>query len=135
MRSAVPTLSSAPKVDDFKPPEPTQNDPYPGYYQLPSGNWAAYDPDYYKSFYNKWKKQYDAHVRALERGERGFEDYDADVAGEVDAAAEMERAKVEVQELEERKALTKGGQDESDKPRMNIQVRFLHCRSPEKNVL
>lgn len=70
-------------------------------------------------------------MRSLERGERGFEDYDEDAAGEVDAAAEMERAKVQVKELEERKALTKGDQDELDKPRMNIQAccyeRFL-CR-------
>lgn len=37
---------------DFVPPAPTPDDPYPGYYQLPSGQWAAYDPDYYHSFFN-----------------------------------------------------------------------------------
>lgn len=61
-------------------------------------------------------------MRSLERGARGFEDYDADAAGEVDAAAEMERAKVEVKELEERKALTNGAQGEAAAPRMNVQV-------------
>ena len=50
---AVPPTSiiSAPAVADYVPPEPTSNDPYPGYYQLPSGAWAAYDPDYYHSFF------------------------------------------------------------------------------------
>lgn len=46
-----PSISSAPVAPDFIPPEPTANDPYPGYYQLPSGEWRAYDPDYYHSFF------------------------------------------------------------------------------------
>lgn len=40
-------ISSAPAVSDFVPPAPTPTDPYPGYYQLPSGAWAAHDPTYY----------------------------------------------------------------------------------------
>ena len=103
----LPSVSSAPKVDDFVPPEPTPTDPYPGYYLLPSGTWAAYDPGYYQKFYKKWQAEYDAHVRALEKGQvRGFEDMDESQMGEVDAAAEMERAKVEVKLREERKALS-----------------------------
>ena len=74
---------------------------------LPSGSWAAYDPGYYKKFYDKWKREYDAHVRALEKGiEKGFEAVEKEGAQEVNAAEEMERAKVEIQEREERKALT-----------------------------
>ncbi|ORX35020.1 mitotic checkpoint regulator, MAD2B-interacting-domain-containing protein [Kockovaella imperatae] len=46
-------ITSAPSVPDFVPPEPTLNDPYPGYYQLPSGQWAAYDEEYYTSFFSK----------------------------------------------------------------------------------
>nr|XP_019048241.1 hypothetical protein I302_02009 [Kwoniella bestiolae CBS 10118]OCF27171.1 hypothetical protein I302_02009 [Kwoniella bestiolae CBS 10118] len=47
-----PTLiSSAPLAPDYIPPAPTPNDPYPGYYQLPSGEWRAYDPAYYASFF------------------------------------------------------------------------------------
>ncbi|KAF8758908.1 Mitotic checkpoint regulator, MAD2B-interacting [Rhizoctonia solani] len=42
------TLMSAPEVKDFEPPVPTLFDPYPGYYQLPSGEWAMHDPKYYK---------------------------------------------------------------------------------------
>lgn len=50
--SAVPkNVSAAPPVADFVPPPPTASDPYPGYYQLPSGQWAAYDPEYYSSFF------------------------------------------------------------------------------------
>jgi proline-rich protein PRCC len=134
-KSAIPSVksfgsvSSAPKVEVFVPPEPTQQDEYPGYYKLPSGDWAAYDTSYYKKYYDKWKKEYDSHVRALEKGTRGFEDYDQDRAAEVNAAAEMERAKVEVKEREERKALTTGeaGADAA-KPNMNVQVGFVDTR-------
>lgn len=45
------SISSAPTVADFVPPEPTAEDPYPGYYQLPSGQWAAHDPEYYHRFF------------------------------------------------------------------------------------
>ncbi|KAL1761770.1 mitotic checkpoint regulator, MAD2B-interacting-domain-containing protein [Schizophyllum commune] len=92
----VPSRSAAPEIPTFQPPEPTPTDPYPGYYQLPSGKWEAHDPAYYQKFYKKWQAEYDAHVRALEKGQvRGFEDMDESQMGEVDAAAEMERAKVE----------------------------------------
>lgn len=108
------------------PPEPTQTDPYPGYYLLPSGSWAAYDPAYYKKFYDKWKKEYDAHVRALEKGiEKGFEGADAEDTTEVNALSEMERAKKEIQEREERKALTMAGDEVPAAPKMNIKVRRL----------
>lgn len=36
---------------DFTPPEPSINDPYPGFYQRPSGEWAAYDASYYESYW------------------------------------------------------------------------------------
>ena len=116
-------LSAAPKVDDFTPPEPTPTDPYPGYYLLPSGSWAAYEPAYYKSFYKKWQDEYNAHVRALEKGKvKGFEDLEASEAQEVDAAKEMEKAKKEIQEREEKKALTRGAGKGLEAPRMNIKV-------------
>jgi proline-rich protein PRCC len=34
------------------PPAPTPDDPYPGYYQLPGGEWAAYEPEFYHSFFS-----------------------------------------------------------------------------------
>ena len=89
----------------------------------PTGAWAAYDPDYYKKFYDKWKKEYDDHVRALEKGAgKGFEDLETEGAQEVNALSEMERAKKEIQEREERKALTTGGAEVPAAPKMNIKV-------------
>ena len=97
-------ISSAPKVEEFIPPEPTPSDPYPGYYQLPSGSWAQYDTDYYQKFYNKWKAEYDAQVRALEKGvEKGFEGVEEANTPEVNARLEMEKAQREIQEREEQK--------------------------------
>jgi proline-rich protein PRCC len=117
------TFSSAPKVEEFTPPEPTPTDPYPGYYLLPSGSWAAYDPTYYRSFYNKWEKEYNAHVRALEKGKlKGFEDLETTDTRDVNAQQEMEKAKREIQEREQRKAVTHGAGGPPAAPRMNIKV-------------
>ncbi|KAH9981166.1 mitotic checkpoint regulator, MAD2B-interacting-domain-containing protein [Lactifluus volemus] len=113
-------VSSAPKIEDYTPPEPTPDDPYPGYYQLPSGTWAAYDSSYYQQFYNKWKADYDRQVRALEKKEKGFEGADADDTQEINALREMEKAKQEIQEREERKSLTTGAGEGPEAPRMNI---------------
>ncbi|KAJ7063335.1 mitotic checkpoint regulator, MAD2B-interacting-domain-containing protein [Mycena amicta] len=104
-----PSVSSAPAIPKFEPPEPSPTDPYPGYYTLPSGAWAAYDPAYYAKFAKKWQAEYDAHVRALEKGRvKGFEELDKADVEEIDAAKEMEKAKKEVQEREARKAITAG---------------------------
>jgi proline-rich protein PRCC len=117
------SISSAPKVDEYVPPEPTPDDPYPGYYQLPSGSWVAYDAAYYQQFYKKWKADYDRSVRALETKEKGFEAADADDTQEIDAMREMEKAKKEIQDREEKKALTQGAGGEPAAPRMNVKVR------------
>lgn len=110
-------------MEDFVPPEPTAEDPYPGYYMTSAGTWAAYDSGYYKKFYDKWKKEYDDHVRSLEKGAgKGFENLETEGAREVNALSEMERAKKEIQEREERKALTTGGADVAAAPKMNIKV-------------
>lgn len=119
----LPSVTSAPKVDDFLPPEPTQTDPYPGYYVLPSGKWAAYDTEYYQKFYKKWKADYDAHVRALEKNmEKGFEGAETGETQEVNAMREIEKAKVEIKEREEKKALTQGADGAPAAPKMNIKV-------------
>ncbi len=122
------SISSAPKIDEYIPPEPTPNDPYPGYYQLPSGTWAAYDSTYYQHFYSKWKADYDREVRALETKTKGFEDADADDTQEINALREMEKAKKEIQEREEKKALTQGAGGEPVAPRMNVKVRSPRSR-------
>ncbi|CAL1704566.1 unnamed protein product [Somion occarium] len=129
-------ISSAPKVEEFAPPEPTKEDLYPGYYMLPTGAWAAYDPQYYKSFYDKWKREYDAHVRALEKGiEKGFEAVEREGAREVNAAKEMERAKIEIQEREERKALTTAAGEAAAAPKMNIKGAALSGRARTRHQL
>jgi len=120
---SLPSASSAPALPSFEPPEPTQTDPYPGYYQLPSGTWAAYDTEYYGKFMKKWQDEYNAHVRALEKGAvKGFEGLEAAVVGEVDAMKEMERAKKEIQEREEKKAITMGAGGAPAAPRMTMTV-------------
>lgn len=133
---SIPTLSSAPSVPTFERPEPTPQDPYPGYYQLPSGQWAAYEPEYYEKFRRKWQSDYDAYVRDLEKGvQKGFEGYEEN-ASEVDAMKEMQKAKVEIKEREERKALTKGATGPAAEPNMTLTVSylfvfFISCSPPE----
>jgi len=115
--TSVASVSSAPKVEEFTPPEPTPTDPYPGYYMLPSGSWAAYDNAYYLRFRAKWQKDYDDYVRKLEKGATTVETADAQ---EVDLQQEMEKSKKELKEREDRKAITKDKDGEPDKPRMNV---------------
>lgn len=122
----LPNSSSAPAIPTFEPPEPTPTDAYPGYYQLPSGGWAAYDPAYYNKFANKWQEEYNAHVRALEKGAvKGFEALEDSAVDEFNAMKEMERAKKEIQEREERKAITMGAGGGPVAPRMTINVCFI----------
>lgn len=131
-----PSVTSAPKVDDFLPPEPTPTDPYPGYYMLPSGKWAAYDTEYYQQFYKKWKADYDAHVRALEKNmEKGFEGAETGETHEVNAMREMEKAKVEIKEREEKKALTQGADGAPAAPKMNIKGAKLGGRARSRHQL
>lgn len=120
------SITSAPEVVEFKPPTPTPQDPYPGYYLLPSGAWAAHDPDYYNVFLKKWKKEYDDQVRALEKGAiKGFEGSE-ESAEEVNMVTEMEKARREIQERESRKAVTTDATGEPAKPRMNIDVSWRY---------
>lgn len=124
--SILTTVSAAPELPTFEPPEPTPTDPYPGYYQLPSGSWAAYDLEYYNKFMKKWEQEYNAHVRALEKGTmKGFEGLQDAAVEEIDALKEMEKAKKEVQEREAKKAITQGAGGAPAAPKMNINVRFF----------
>jgi len=116
-----PSLSSAPALPEFTPPEPTPYDAYPGYYQLPSGAWAMHDAEYYAKFTKKWQAEYAAHVRALEKGTvKGFEGAEDAPMQEVDPIKEMEKAKIEVKEREDRKALTMGASGPPPEPKMKM---------------
>ncbi|EJD02286.1 uncharacterized protein FOMMEDRAFT_168783 [Fomitiporia mediterranea MF3/22] len=108
-------ISSAPKIEEFRPPSPKINDPYPGYYQLPSGSWAMHDPTYYKTYSNRWQKDYEAQIRAYERGEKGFEGAGAngEDATEVNAEQLADAARAA---REEKKAITEKAGSETDRP-------------------
>jgi proline-rich protein PRCC len=124
--SSLSLLSAAPSLPTFEPPEPSETDPYPGYYQLPSGVWAAHDPEYYAKFMNKWEHEYTSQLRALEKGTiKGFEGLADAPVEEIDALKEMEKAKKEIQEREEKKAVTRGAEGGPVAPKMNINVRCI----------
>ena len=95
------SISSAPTVADFIPPQPTANDPYPGYYQTPSGEWAAYDQDYYHTFFPAQTQE------ELEQGDgrvgRHWEEFNSKGADFIDiyVSKGLEEARIE----RERKAL------------------------------
>ncbi|KAF9564609.1 hypothetical protein CPC08DRAFT_741341 [Agrocybe pediades] len=115
------SVSAAPELPTYEPPEPTPTDPYPGYYQLPSGAWAMYDVEYYNKFMKKWEQEYNAQVRALEKGTiKGFEGLQDAPVEEIDALKEMEKAKKEIQEREAKKAITQGAGGAPAAPKMNI---------------
>ncbi|EIM90074.1 uncharacterized protein STEHIDRAFT_166335 [Stereum hirsutum FP-91666 SS1] len=137
IKFTLPSVSSAPDIDEFVPPEPTPTDPYPGYYQLPSGTWAAHDPAYYQKFYDKWKRDYDAQVRAMEKNPaKGFEGADGDDTTEVNAAKEMERARIEIKEREDAKNMTQGtSEGQQAAPKMNVKGAKLSGRARSRHQL
>ncbi len=81
---------------------------------------SRYSPDFDKPM---GKPEYNAHVRALEKGQvKGFEDLDKAAVEEVDAMKEMEKAKLEIQELESRKAVTRGADGAPAAPNIKLTV-------------
>ena len=109
------TVSAAPVIEEHRPPSPKPDDLYPGYYQLSSGAWAAHDPALYKTYSDRWAKEYESQIHALEKkGQRGFEG--AGVAGEdaqtVSAADLQDEARAA---REEKKALTSGARLEGER--------------------
>jgi len=74
-------------------------------------------------------------VRDLEKGKiKGFEELDEERAMGVNAMEEMEKARVSIQELEKRKALTKG-EDDPQAPKMNIKGAALSGRARSRHQL
>ncbi|KAF5377053.1 hypothetical protein D9757_007748 [Collybiopsis confluens] len=129
------SITSAPEIASSEIPEPSVNDPYPGYYQTSTGEWKQHEVEYYEKFRKQWEKEYNDHIRALEKGAlKGFEGYDGDETADVDAAKEMERAKMEIKEREERKAVSKT-QGQPAKPKMNITAAKLSGRARSRHQL
>lgn len=112
-------------MTEYQPPPPTPTDPYPGYYQRPSGDWAAYDPEYYKSVWQSWQEPQDTGPDTKgKRKERGWEDADDDKMQDVDANEEMRRG--QIAEREKQKNLTAATLASAPSaPKMNIKVRYL----------
>ena len=121
--SSSVSVASAPSVSDYEPPEPTAEDEYPGYYQLPSGRWAQYDPAYYTSF---WKRKQEEWEKAYAKAEKGFENAD-NLAENISAADQIDHGR---KLREEKMALTKNAGVVKEKPNMNIPVCiFIYCLS------
>lgn len=72
----------------------------------------------------KWEHDYNSQLRALEKGAiKGFEGLEDAPVEEINALKEMEKAKKEIQEREEKKAVTRGAGGGPVAPKMNINVR------------
>ncbi|KAF8328905.1 mitotic checkpoint regulator, MAD2B-interacting-domain-containing protein [Cantharellus anzutake] len=134
------STSSAPVVKEFIPPEPSSTDPYLGYYQKPSGEWAAYDPAYYKTFWERWQREAygnpDDPSSKGKRKDREWETGDGQII-EVDAGEEAKRG--QIAERETRKNLTGSAAalaavHGDAKPRMNIQAKS-HGRARQRGQL
>jgi proline-rich protein PRCC len=95
------TITAAPKVEEFIPPDPTPGDPYPGYFKMPNGQWAAYDPEYYYSFARAWTQQ------STEEKDRSRQrDINAADGGHLREVSAMDEASRMRAEIETRKDLT-----------------------------
>ncbi|CAE7213604.1 unnamed protein product [Rhizoctonia solani] len=112
------TLISAPEVKDFEPPVPTLFDPYPGYYQLPSGEWAMHNPAYYKKVIEQLTSGPDLQTKnkseAREFGGTAREDM-----ATFDPNEALRQG--QIAELEKRKAITTTPAGAPAVPRMNVQ--------------
>lgn len=91
-----PPVSAAPKVKEFEPPAPTPYDPYPGYYQLPSGEWAAHDPAFYKQYWDSWQSAFDESGKRKDG--KGWEGADRDDLQTVDALEELKKEQLAAKE-------------------------------------
>ncbi|GJN91028.1 hypothetical protein Rhopal_004043-T1 [Rhodotorula paludigena] len=95
--SAAPSVSSAPSTSADAPPavtkKPTAADPYPGFTQLPSGEWVAKDQETYE-MWMAWQQQQQQQQQEAGDVPRGFDDAAIrDQGGLVDVDEEKQRAR------------------------------------------
>ncbi|CAE6433781.1 unnamed protein product [Rhizoctonia solani] len=109
------TLMSAPEVKEFEPPVPTLFDPYPGYYQLPSGEWAMHDPKYYKKVIEQLTSGPDLQTQNKSEA-REFAGSSREDMATFDPSEELRQG--QIAELEKRKAITTTPADAPAVPRM-----------------
>ena len=113
------TLSSAPAVKDFEPPAPSPYDPYPGYYQLPSGEWAAHDPVVYKKFMQQLTSGVDMQAGNQTKSEaKEFAARSEDNMATFDPNEELRQG--QIAERERRKAVTTTPAGAPAVPRMKV---------------
>lgn len=124
--SSSQTLSSAPIIEEYIPPPPSAQDPYPGYYQDPKGTWHAYPPETYAAFLAA------SAATMVEQGAvgRAWEGV-GDVEGvHVDVKSRMEE---ERREREELKKLTARAPEETTY-RVSPSAFHLHLGLPANHV-
>jgi len=115
-------------------------DPYPGYYQRLSGEWAAYDPEYYKTFWEQWQGDvYGDNDSAGGKGKRKKREWEGKEDQMVSADASEEAKKGQIAEREAKKNLTGSAPalavvHGDAKPRMNIQAKS-HGRARQRGQL
>ncbi|KAF8509266.1 mitotic checkpoint regulator, MAD2B-interacting-domain-containing protein [Gautieria morchelliformis] len=126
--SSSVAVTSAPTIPTFEPPIPAPSDPYPGYYQLPSGQWAAHEPGFYRKHYEMWSTSL-----ALDGAtQKGFEGAEGDDTVEVDGQAQLDLAR---KEREEKKDLTKDAAGGRTAPKMNIKAPKIGSRARTRHQL
>ena len=112
-------VTAAPKVEEFVPPDPTPGDPYPGYFKMSNGQWAAYDPEYYYSIAKTWAQQ--ATEERDRSRQREINAADGDHLQEVSAMDEASRTRAQI---EARKDLTADAiRSGPQAPNMKVTVR------------
>jgi proline-rich protein PRCC len=132
-KQEIPPLvkSAAPVVNDFVPPIPTPEDEYPGYYQLPNKQWAAYDPSYYQFVSKTWQPasvEQEMRRRAgpSERVRKQWQGDEEDLQ-QISAMDEASRAQAEIESSKQLTAeVLRSG---PTAPNMTMTVRLLElCR-------
>ncbi|KAG9100740.1 hypothetical protein FRC06_003778 [Ceratobasidium sp. 370] len=114
------TLLSAPDVKDFEPPAPTPYDPYPGYYQLPSGEWKAHDPKVYQKFLRQLTSGVDVQTDNQTKSEaKEFAERSGDNMATFDPTEELRKG--QIAERERKKAITATPAGAPAVPRMKVQ--------------
>ncbi|QRV86089.1 mitotic checkpoint protein prcc-carboxy-term protein [Ceratobasidium sp. AG-Ba] len=111
---------SAPEVKDFEPPIPTLYDPYPGYYQMPSGEWRAYDPGVYQKFMKQLTSGVDPQMDSQTKSEaKEFAERSRDDMATFDPTEELRQG--QIAERERKKAITTTPANAPAMPRMKVQ--------------
>ena len=79
-----------------------------------------HDPEYYKTYTDRWAKEYEQQIRAYEKGlQRGFEGAEGDGSIDLHADEQLDAAR---KEREEKKQLTKNAALETERKMPNMTI-------------